>query len=637
MVAGMATALLTCFGISTTASSNAIAPDNQTALLTIQGQGVNPHAKISLSTGPKQTIVTDADPSGQFIFSNLKYSSFGALNFTIDIPPFEKGLVKNYAANHLTFHYDPQEAMVSMDGKIGKSGTLAFNLGGAKSSIVQSAGEGGYVRLQTRTEQPMVSGDSALTASIINTAEICCPKMIVPNNPVTLTIFSQPIPAAPPIPVPAPQVPMSIPAVNMPVVPQPAPSQETVTPPVKTQEAPPKEVPYIIMPKKEGEQDKPKPKIPYIVEGHLEVNDMPIIVSDDIIAATNFPSSAYDATYVGGFKKVANEMLNFVLLDATAIGGFLDGRDLMNATRSLQLSTARTLKNYTPSDSICRFGTLSKSVALASENATKNQLGFSRILMDRNTQKQGSAYTDPGAGVTAMINDFRTKYCDKKDNNGFLEGYCGTSAATSDKLYNHDVDFTRVFDVPLTLNADFSDDSTTPEKSAAVALFTSLTYMPPLMSGDAGQFDPNNSLTTQDIRALSGMKNVAANSFAALVGQKAKSTANGSATYLNQVLGELGVDNAAATQLIGANPSYFAQMEVLTKKIFQSSVFYANLYESEANIDRQRVAMKAIELQQDRDFLESLRRREMLLSVLLNSKIRGEASKANESGTTKKR
>ena len=108
-----------------------------------------------------------------------------------------------------------------------------------------------------------------------------------------------------------------------------------------------------------------------------------------------------------------------------------------------------------------------------------------------------------------------------------------------------------------------------------------------------------------------------------------------STAYLNSVLVELGLSAPDAAKLLGSNPSYFAQMEVMTKKLFQNPSFYANLYDSEANVDRQRVAMKAIELQQDRDFLESLRRREMLLSVLLNAKLGKDQTAANASGVVR--
>lgn len=637
--------LLACLGLASTASSNAVIPDDQKALLSIHGQGVNPFAQISLSTGPKQTIVTKADDKGQFVFSNLKYASFSDLKFSLDIPPYTKGLSTNYPANHLEFQYDTRESIASLSGQIGKNGTLAFNMSGANSGAMSFSGIEGYVASQARTTIPMSSGNSSLTASIINAGEVCCPQLIVPAAPITLTIFSQPTLDAPPVVNPQKQN-VSVPAIVDPFLAKP-PVNPATTAPVTNPPAPAinkapaqtKPNPYIVAPPKNDSQpqdQKQKSKVPYIVQGRVEL-ETTVIVSPDIVAAsaTNFPSSTFDATYVGGIKSMANESRNSVLVRVLTLGAFHDGRTLMDTLRTLQMSTARTLRNYTPSDAVCQFGTMTRSIASADAVSKKNQLAFSKILMDRHTQKEGSVYSDGGRGTIAMLNDFKNKYCSIKDNNTFLEGYCKTATATSDQLYDRDVDFTRVFDVPLTLDADFSDGAAaTNDKQSVIALFENLSMAPPLMSSSSDDFDPSNSLQTQDIRALTAMRQVSANSFAALVGQKAK-TPSEATSYMKAMIQQLGLNAASAEKLLGANPSYFAQMEVLTKKLFQSPSFYANLYDSEANIDRQRVAMKAIELQQDRDFLESLRRREMSLSVLLNAKLREQASRSDESGYVK--
>ena len=63
-------------------------------------------------------------------------------------------------------------------------------------------------------------------------------------------------------------------------------------------------------------------------------------------------------------------------------------------------------------------------------------------------------------------------------------------------------------------------------------------------------------------------------------------------------------------------------MEILTQKIYQSPSFYANLYTTPANIDRLGAALQAIGLMQDRDRYESALRRESLVSVILEMKIR---------------
>jgi hypothetical protein len=631
-----AAVLLVGLGLTIPVSGKDVVPDDQQAMLSVQGQGVTPYAQISLSTGPQQTISTKADKNGQFLFSNLKYASFTDLKFALDIPPFQKGLAQNYPSNHLEFQYEAKESIARISGQIGQYGSLALNLVGSDQGTMRFAGTEGYVASQTRTALPMSSGKSALTASIINAGEVCCPKMIVPAAPITLTILSQPIASAPPVSVPQNKD-VSAPAVIRPTtIPQPVP-KDTPVPLVndKNEMAPKNANPYILLPNRDKnnqqEEKKPKVKIPYIVQGRVEFHPTSI-VADEVIAATSFPSSSYDSTYVGGLKKIVDSDRNSQLMRASVMGAFLDVRDTLDTLRSLQMSTVRTLRNYTTSDAVCRFGTLTRSVALADDTAKKNQLAFSKYLMDRGTQKSGTIYGDPGLGVVAAVNNFKGKYCSVVDNNNFLEGYCKAATATPDLLYNRDVDFTRVFDVPLTLDADFSDSAVTNDKQSVMALFDNLSKIPTIMGSGSNAFDPrSNSGATQDIRSLQAMKTVTANSFAALVGEKSKSSAQAS-SYMKEMIQQLGLNATEAQKLLGANPSYFAQMEVLTKKLFQNPAFYANLYDSEANIDRQRVAMKAIELQQDRDFLESLRRREMLLSVLLNAKLRSAANDSDESG-----
>ncbi|MFP4385672.1 MAG: hypothetical protein ACLFP8_03085 [Alphaproteobacteria bacterium] len=69
--------------------------------------------------------------------------------------------------------------------------------------------------------------------------------------------------------------------------------------------------------------------------------------------------------------------------------------------------------------------------------------------------------------------------------------------------------------------------------------------------------------------------------------------------------------------LMDENPSYYAQMEILTKKLYQNPDFYTNLYDTPANIERQTVALGAIKLMQKFDMLRSHLRDEMNMSVLL--------------------
>ncbi len=113
-----------------------------------------------------------------------------------------------------------------------------------------------------------------------------------------------------------------------------------------------------------------------------------------------------------------------------------------------------------------------------------------------------------------------------------------------------------------------------------------------------------------------------------------KQTRSFLASIMNQLLPADPTSNAGNIfSLIGHNPSYFSQLEILAKRIYQNPDFYADLYESPTNVARKKVAMKAIELMVDREIYESQLRREMSVSVLLASKLRASHRSANRSMT----
>ncbi len=609
---------LICVAAPAMAADRATIPDDQKASITISGNGVAPNASIALSTGPAQKLVTVADATGNFAFSNLGYYSFSNLNFSLDIPPSSTGIVKNAPTNHLAFYFSPTGAVATIKGYIGKSGTIAFHMKDASDSAVRVAGQEGYVELFASPSTSLASGQSMLAASIINVGEVCCPRLIVPSPPINLMISSVPV-MAQNMPPAAPQTkPLSRPAAPY-IAPKLVPQSPTVTPETPADKSlPPQDAPV-------------RKKAPYIVQGKIKT-DTTIFNTDDrgfaMSSKPGFPSSSYDKTYVGGEKKSADEMRNTSQFYLGSLGVFLDARTFLDTLRSLQISAVETLKNYTASDSLCRFGTLSQSLAASSDVVQVNKLAFSKIMANRNNQVEGTLHADDTLSANAISNDFIQKYCDASD--GFLEAYCKPATTTPDTIYNRDVDFTRVFDVPLTLDADFSDKNSTNDKQAVIALFRNLSLAAPYPTSNDNRFDPGaNPEALKMARAINAARSVSGNSFAALVAEKAKAS-KASASNMQTVLVQLGLSSKDAAALIGSNPSYFAQMEVMTKKLFQDPAFYSNLYESEANVDRQRVAMKAIELQQERDLLESLRRREMLLSVLLNTKLERSSAWASQ-------
>jgi hypothetical protein len=273
---------------------------------------------------------------------------------------------------------------------------------------------------------------------------------------------------------------------------------------------------------------------------------------------------------------------------------------------------------------LCRFGTLSRSLAASEGRSDLTKRALSEVLTDRETMRRLTLHSTR-FGNEDRINLFRNTFCKQYDENNALELANFCAASVSSLNLDKDIDYTRLIDTPLTLNVNFVSTPTANQLRANsdVIAFANNLYANENFQGfspddlEKGTLDDD----VQRYRAAIAARSIARNSFVSLVGMKAAGTA-GSAAYMRGVLTQMGLTSDEATRVLGENPSYFAQMEVLTKKIYQNPAFFAELYDKPANIERQRGAMKGISLQQQRDLLDVLQRREMLLSALLELKIR---------------
>jgi hypothetical protein len=85
------------------------------------------------------------------------------------------------------------------------------------------------------------------------------------------------------------------------------------------------------------------------------------------------------------------------------------------------------------------------------------------------------------------------------------------------------------------------------------------------------------------------------------------------------IMKEMGLEEEEIKKYLGDRPSYYAQMEILTKKLYQNPTFYTELYDKPANVERKNVSLQAIELMQKRDIYRSILRSEAILSVMLET------------------
>lgn len=345
------------------------------------------------------------------------------------------------------------------------------------------------------------------------------------------------------------------------------------------------------------------------------------------------------------------EQLTVVAMSQVQIfGSFLDAKHQMETQRIFQKLQAEAHKDYHPSVGMCEFGSATKSLAASERKGEIVSLTLNQRSLDR---QLGSPNQSATYGVAqdkeSRVEQFKEFFCDPWDQNNGLWQMCrGTSTPDDDtgeaeerQNFNKDIDFVSLVDNPLTLNVDFTNATGDAEQQSAernvFALAANLYAHDVFYRPDAAELaSPTDGRIGADLtemqkaymdsRALIAKRSVAENSFNAIVGMKSLGTA-GSREYLQALLVDLGVADPAdsspeaaaeeAGRLIGTDPSYYAQMEVLTKKIYQNPKFYSNLYDKPANVVRKGVALQAIGLMQKFDMLKSQLRSEASMSVLL--------------------
>lgn len=581
----------------------------KTAALNLTGTGAAPSAQVSLSTGKTQTLTTQADKKGNFSFSGLGYAPGYPLTFKLEIPP-QKIRGQAFSGNNLSFKIDPIGAYAKVQGSVTKAASVVVNLGGVQSGSTV-ANEKGYFEVMATADKKLSKGDSFLIASIVNVQERCCPRTIIPESPLMISISSAPLPEAAPVTKPE--------KVKK--------SRKSGTPPpifIPEQSKPPA--------KKNGAPDTNKPSVPYIIQGSVTYETT--TSSTPLKMAVSFPGAMYDATWTGGTWKISDQMIKNVTNHARQLGSMMDAQNTLTALRAIQKANLESTRKYQPSTGVCAFGSVGTSLAASDARAIANKMAFNEILIDTEKQVRNTAFAKTESeGRSAVLEDFQRKYCRGIDNNNGLKSFCKGLGA-SDTRFNRDVDYARVFDAPLTVKANFTDGVKTPVEEDVIALFRNLSVAQvlPAVSKSVFQTD-TKSAAAQDLRAAIAAHSVAQNTFADIVGQKSEGSGASSAS-IKAVIQHLGLSAADAEAHVGSKPSYYAQMEILTKKMYQDPAFIANLYESPENVTRQRAAIKATSLQQGFDLYQSLKRREMMLSALLELKLRQRAAQENQSGSS---
>ncbi len=339
--------------------------------------------------------------------------------------------------------------------------------------------------------------------------------------------------------------------------------------------------------------------------------------------------------YVVSLMLMGEQLTAVMMQYVGIIGQFLDAKMQLQTQTQMQLMQAQAHKDYHPSEQMCVFGSFVKSVARTEEKARYDRTAFNKAMMDRYLNVENSIGANGrGLELESRLRQFREVYCDVQDHNNGLDLLCQHDWAnpeiTGGELVggqdparlNRDINYQTLMDSPYTLAINLTDDITTADEKDVMALARNL-YWPQTLDVAQRPSIAKNGGSYLDARRLMAMNNVSHNSFAHIMSMKASAEGGlgeqSGGAFMKAMMREFDLSDDQIEEFLGAFPSYYAQMEVLTKKLYQHPDFYTNLYDKPVNVNRIGVSMDAIKLMQMRDWYETATRREMLSSLLVEA------------------
>ena len=321
-----------------------------------------------------------------------------------------------------------------------------------------------------------------------------------------------------------------------------------------------------------------------------------------------------------------------------AVGSFFDAKHKLETQRLLQQMSAKAHKDYHPSESMCKIGTNMRSLAASEKRVGLIHQGLAQGMIQRQLLSGENV-----SGIEGQESDRRSrgdllinKFCNKRDAGTDIEGKTALDKLCKNNggpQTNMDVDFISAIENKLTLELNFANDGSgpaTPDEENVFALGANIFGHEVLPYVSKTKLEKDGNVNNYlDLRSIVAKRSVAQNSYSAITAMRGEGDTE-VAPFLKAILKEAGVEELDIEKRLGEKPSYFAQMEVLTKDIYQNPKFYSNLYDKPANVERKSAALLAIEIMQDRDIYKSLLRSEAVLATLVEVMLSKEHQRVTE-------
>lgn len=345
-----------------------------------------------------------------------------------------------------------------------------------------------------------------------------------------------------------------------------------------------------------------------------------------------FVNTYLSRLFIPALMMMGQQMTSVAMMQMELVGEMFDAKLHLETQRLFNELQNEAAKDYQPSETFCWFGTNTRSLSHSELLSQTNQAALHKTSFDRQLAGINNAASDQQISeeMRSRWAQFVTDYCDPHDNNWLqasptqtgLQPACGATGASNPARANIDIDFQRLVENKRTLNIDFRNNGLTNDEEDVIALSRNLYGHKPLKSKIPNLIREDAAPLYLELRSVAAKRAVAENSYNALVGLKSSGSAGGnSSAFLKSILVDLGMPNTEIDAIIGQNPSFYAQLEILGKKMFQNTDFFTDLYDKPANVKRKMAALNAIELMLDRAIYESEMRNELMMSVLLSNNL----------------
>jgi hypothetical protein len=317
----------------------------------------------------------------------------------------------------------------------------------------------------------------------------------------------------------------------------------------------------------------------------------------------------------------------------TASASIADAQIANAAAARTAKGQAKDIRTYQGDQATCQMAAGARATAAAQAVGSEVTREVAAASMTRRLGRSegggggggggGSDARDPrDVDLSARRDDFNTNFCSPTAWGGAFKDSCPSAGPLADR----DIDWNKLQEKwTLDLRPDYatqSRDSWTDDEKIVEAMRQHLFgHQLPSSPSSESLKKYNVQVGYLNQRALEAKRNVAETSFNSFIGERTAAD-EGAKEWLDATLEQLGITLDAATQAkIGEKPSYYAIMEVLTKKMLQDPNFYTGLIKPGPQVAQTQASLQAVNLMQQRDVYESLLRSELILSLIVEMEL----------------